>query len=205
MDESQQAIIDTKIAGFLERQGPQYQRCRFEDYAIDSIEQSDAVNLCQKYANEFPKYCSESKLSGLVLFGPSRTGKGHLARSICMRITERFGHLQSRKFSSLVCSVRNCRLLFEDNRKEGFDSEKLSTLAFLVLEDPFAGSTRMTDAQADLIYRILERRFTNGLPTCVTTNFTRYKDFENAFQSRNLNRLGLKVLKIHCNWEPYRG
>lgn len=207
-DEGDNDTIQRKLNTFAASQGDVYEGCCFENYSVYNDHQRKTVDALIEYADNFPKHLND--LRGFVMLGPSRTGKGHLARSVCVRILQRYGHLSSRRFDSLFCSVKNCQVVFQQHR-DGFQGrsreatflDKFTWQALLVLEDPFAGGGKFTESQASLIYRILEVRFQRGLPTGITSNLRTVSEFRNRFEDRNMNRLGRSRLGFDCSWPSF--
>ena len=191
--------IEDRLRRWENWNGPVYGGCSFASFQVRTEKQMSVLRTVRDYGHNWPAMFRERR--SIILRGPSRTGKGHLARAVCRHIIERFGH-----FRQTSVAVINARHVYGQYSKPEFSEsqwmDRYTRPHLLFVEDPL-GINGMTPAFADFIYRLLERRFSAGYPTCVTTNAKTESAFRQAFEPRNFNRLGADQRFITLAWEPF--
>lgn len=138
----------------------------------------------------------------VLLYGPVGTGKDHLLAAM-MRF---------------ACNSLNMRVVwrdgsdlfgeFRDNMRGGIEESKLlerfTGADVLAISDPVPPFGGLTEYQAGMFFRIIDRRYRDMRPTWITINV---KDRAEAVQRMGasiVDRLGHNALGLCCNWESYR-
>ncbi|MFL6258693.1 MAG: ATP-binding protein [Thermoanaerobaculia bacterium] len=147
-------ISSFQVKGSAEVQG-QMLRARFE---------------AQRYVNDFLSLRNEiGGRAGLLFMGPPGVGKTHLAVSILSEIIERYAI--SGRFVELNEFVGQMKATFERSAPETMQQviEPVLDAPLLVLDE--LGSQKQTPWLNDLLYLIVNTRYTRRLPTIFTTNY----------------------------------
>lgn len=210
MTADDQAEIDRKQQAFTDAIGPAYADVSFATYRIYDDRQRTAVGLLEEYSSSFAKNLEDMR--GLVLYGPSRTGKDHLAISLCRDLLNRYGHcrLSGRGF---FVKHTNCRRMFARFKSECWNGKR-SELEFIgehawaaaqVFSDPFSSKGTLAEYESNLLYDIWEMRFKRGLPSILTCNVPAITEVKKRLEDRNFNRLGNIRQAIDCSWQPWNG
>lgn len=105
--------------------------------------------------------------TGLVLTGPSGTGKTRCAWTLLRRIMTM--DIPERGVSALNCVgfVNKVKGQYPDNYELRF-SERMAAVPLLFLDD--FGKLKFTDRAETQLYALIERRSANMLPTIITTS-----------------------------------
>ena len=138
----QSLYMDATFAAFKPREGAE-----------------EALHICREYADSF----DPDEPEGLILFGPSGTGKTHLATAILHRIMA--------DMDVAPVFVEAVQLLHEIRRRQNGEEDpvdRCKAAPLLVLDD--LGNHQVTPFAQDQLYAILTGRYTARRPTIVTTN-----------------------------------
>lgn len=117
----------------------------------------------------------------LVIRGPVGIGKTYICSAMSEFILKKFGHFRAYTDNDLFSSIRN-----HISEKRAGDymvilREKIDD-DFIIIDD--LGSSGYTDWRADMLFDLIEERYSSGKPTVFTTNLIRqdfvriYKDFQ---------------------------
>jgi len=182
-------------ADLLGQCGVRYADATFENYEADTELQRMVVASLRHHVIACDRH-------GVLLFGPSGTGKDHLLIALAREAIT--AGLES------ICWV-NGRDLFGESRDrmDGDQSEfslvcKYTAPQVLILSDPEPPIGTVTAHQADLLYRIVDRRNRNLKATWVTMNVVDGKDAEGRLGVKIVDRLRDDALALFCNWPSYR-
>jgi len=182
---------------FLERAGvPNAFRTRdFGNFRVDSKHPSllRAKNSVLRYSEEYPAVDG-----GLLIMGPSGTGKTHLAVALCKKLmakkrTDCF-------FVDFRESLREYSYLQTQEKREEFLGF-LSIVELLIIDD-FA-SRNLTEWEDDFVFRLINRRYGDGLPLVLTTVF-KGKELEEKIGVRMRSRLYEMCREINIEAVDYR-
>lgn len=141
-----------------------------------------ALRTCTRYTQEFSKDSGD----GLILTGPSGSGKSHLAVAIVKAIAATG---KTAIFQSVPELLARLRATYEkggneDAEEEIFDS--LNSCDLLVLDD--IGAEKQSVWTEEKLYLLIDRRYRDKRSTIVTTNL-RPVDLETALGTRAMDRL----------------
>jgi len=165
------------VARLLEAAGipPRYRHCRLSNFQVSSASASmrdqltQARTIAQQYAEGFLLEGGRFRESGLLLFGPPGAGKTHLAVGVLVDVVERYRvHARFAEFTSLIHQIQ---ATFDPGSPES-KREILDPLVgaeLLVLDE--LGSQQPTPWVRDILYLIINHRYTHRLPTLFTTNY----------------------------------
>lgn len=121
-----------------------------------------AFEIGQRYVRDFDAICaSDDDLKGLLLHGPTGTGKTFLAACIANALMARFVPV-------LFTSVIELTGLYEDELADIM--RRMRSAKLLVLDD--LGAERGTDFKLEQVYNVVNARCNDMKPLIVTTNYT---------------------------------
>jgi DNA replication protein DnaC len=161
-----------------------YRKCRFKNYQPQNQYQFRALKVSKEFFLQFP-FVSK----GILLYGPPGTGKTHLAVATLQNIIEFKG------LRGVFCDFRGLLLDLKSSYESRTSSSEIldsvRKVPLLILDD--VGAERNTDWAKDILSEIVNYRYTQSLPTVITTNlrFDTYSSdsFLAKFDERTESRL----------------
>jgi DNA replication protein DnaC len=153
---------------------PRYRHCRLSNFQTSSPSPAErtqlqgARTLAVHYVEGFLQE-GGFRQSGLLFVGPPGAGKTHLAVGVLVELIERYRvHGRFAEFTSLIHQIQ---ATFDPGSPES-KREILDPLmgAELVVLDEL-GAQQMTPWVRDILYLIINHRYTRQLPTIFTTNY----------------------------------
>jgi len=169
-------------------------------YEIYDDEQIQAVAALRDYCENVEERFAAG--DGLFLIGPPGTGKDHLAIAVARWAVITLG--VSARWVTGPGLRGELRDGITDGRKEGATLSPYISADLLILSDPVAPGSRLTDFQVDAMFRIADERNRRRRPTFVTANFADDDDAEKLIGSQVLDRLSHGATRRICSWESYR-
>lgn len=173
---------------------PRYRHCRLSNFQTSSPSPAErtqlqgARTLSEHYVEGFLQE-GGFRQSGLLFLGPPGVGKTHLAVGVLVELTERY-RVRGR-FAEFTSLIHQIQATFDpgspESKREILDP--LMGAELLVLDE--LGAQQMTPWVRDILYLIINHRYTRQLPTLFTTNYlleetaaSRKKALKPAFPSR---------------------
>jgi DNA replication protein DnaC len=154
---------------------PRYRHCRLTNFHVSSARSRkdpqlvEARGAAQDYVDGFIQTGTGFRQSGLLFVGPPGVGKTHLSVAILAELIERY-HLRGRfvEFTSLIHQIQST---FDPDSPESKRQilDPLSEVELLVLDE--LGAQKPTPWVRDILYLIINNRYTRRLPTLFTTNY----------------------------------
>lgn len=153
---------------------PRYRHCRLSNFQTSSPSPAEraqlqgARTLAEHYVEGFLQE-GGFRQSGLLFVGPPGVGKTHLAVGVLVELTERY-RVRGR-FAEFTSLIHQIQATFDPGSPES-KREILDPLmgAELVVLDEL-GAQQMTPWVRDILYLIINHRYTRQLPTIFTTNY----------------------------------
>ena len=185
---------------FLAAVGRRYESATLESFEITTPAQREAIDRLRHYADELPKQLNEG--NGVVLYGPAGTGKDHVLVGVCRVGALRFGT------RVVFCDGLT---LFGDVRDAIASSEAEADLVrryvsppLLLLSDPMPPRGPLTDFQAGVLLRIIDRRYRACRPTLAALNVKDAAEADARLSPQIVDRLKDGALVLHFNWPSHR-
>lgn len=201
-----------------------YANCTFDSFEILSRAHQEAVDGCRSYADELRQGTNSGSL---VLFGPTGTGKDHLATSVARILfdtgnwipdsawdmeTDSYliaegwptGRAKSMRFTSGSHLMLNLRESMKHDT-EARAIERYIKSDLLVLSDPdSATGGQLTEYQANCYRDIVDRRYRFSRPNIVTLNVSSRSDMDRKLTTPLVDRLLAGATMVWCDWPSYR-
>ncbi len=152
-----------------------YQNCKISTFQTTSDSPRERTQLtnvraaAERYVEEFVQEDGSFRQSGLLFVGPPGRGKTHLAVGVLRSLIERYrvrGLFV--EFTSLIHQIQST---FDPNSPESKRQilDPLADAELLVLDE--LGAQQPTPWVRDILYLIINNRYTRRLPTLFTTNY----------------------------------
>jgi DNA replication protein DnaC len=154
---------------------PRYSHCKLASFLTSSQSPAMRARLmgarkaAQEYVDNFVQEGVGFRQSGLLFMGPPGVGKTHLAAGVLAEIIERY-RVRGR-FVEFTALIHQIQATFDPGSPES-KREILDPLVgaeLLVLDE--LGAQQPTPWVRDILYLIINSRYTRRLPTLFTTNY----------------------------------
>ena len=185
----------TELQGDL---GERFYGCRLSNYEVYDDEQRQVWARLKSLAVNVVDHITAGR--GLFLYGPSGTGKDHLAVALL--------HIAAKR--GLSARVVNGIRLFDDVatawRDERSESDVVGPLLrpdVLLISDPVLPSG-ITASNQRTLYRLVSARYDRGRSTWCTLNVAGADQAVELLGRQVYDRLIDNALRLHCNWPSYR-
>lgn len=184
---------------FVGGMGRRYLKASLDNFETYHDAQGPVLAKLRAFAAQFPGAIDEGR--SVILFGPSGTGKDHLAAGLV-----RVAVLDHGKSAVAVDGVE----LWERMRaamKSDTESARVAELIradVLLLSDPVPQSGDLTSHQSNTLRRIVHGRYAACRPTFVTLNVKDGAQAQELMGVAVVDRLKQDGIAIRCNWPSYR-
>ena len=194
-------------AGELSRKvGHRLAYCSFKSYQVteetasNRPSQRDVWNQIESFAWDLPTRTKTG--GGLVLFGRPGCGKDHLAVAAgYVGILQHGYSVQWIHGLELFELAR--RLIRVDGDESGFVREYVKP-KILIVSDPIPPKGDASQYNADVLMRIVDRRYRESKATWFTLNVLDGEEAERRLASPIVDRVRHGSLCLECNWPSYR-
>lgn len=148
---------------------------------IETPDNAKAVRIAKNYVQHFDEMFSAAK--GLILYGPTGTGKTYLADCIANALMERGIPVL---VTSIVALTRGL------GEQLPTVLQKMKSAHLLVLDD--FGAERFTDFKSEQIFDVIDTRYGSKKPMIITTNYS-LKEMKAAEGIRQ-QRVNERILEV---------
>jgi DNA replication protein DnaC len=186
-------------SAFKWSRGSRYECATLQNFSPKGVNAADVLAKLQRYIDDLPH---ELQLgNGVLLFGPTGTGKDHLLSAIAREAILKYGEE--------VCHYSGLELFGElrsaipEDRDEGL-IVKLQRADVLYLSDPSAAGIELTQFQLASLFRVIDKRYSHRRPMWLSMNVVDGYEAEARFGVPIVDRLRETCLTLHCNWPSWR-
>lgn len=184
---------------FVVHRGRRYATCTLDSFA--DVDGAHGVLQSLKAFCEQMVDRLRGGQGGLVLLGPPGTGKDHLLMGVMRTAILEHG-LRVRWFDGLRL-FDELRQHIADNSVSAFVSE-LCKVQVLAISDPVPPRDMLSTYELSKLREIVDRRYSDGMATWITTNVQTPEDAQRLFTEAVLSRLLDGALELFCGWSCYR-
>jgi DNA replication protein DnaC len=184
----------------IRERGKRYENCRLSNFETTTDAQRRVVDALTEYAKHIRQRVADGV--GLILLGPSGSGKDHLLIAVA----------RCAVYADIsVAWTSGVRLFAEARAAIGADHgdpeevvRQYTRAGVLMVSDMIPPSQRLTDFQAEIIYRIADHRYSNMQPTWLSVNASGPEWMETALGVPVVDRFAHGAISLACDWPSYR-
>ena len=183
--------------------GRRYARCTFDNLrppATNAIQFRRVVHNLRKFCEAMPDRLSAAEGS-VVLLGPPGTGKDHML--VALMGSAIVDHGFQVQWSDGLRLYAQIKAAISSNNTEDL-LRAYSNVQILALSDPVPPRDELSSYEMMILRDIIERRYSTGRATWVTTNVMTPDDAKRLFTEALLGRIRHGALELFCNWESHR-
>lgn len=178
--------------------GARHEGCTLKSFARYHAAQTTVLDRLEKLRGRLVEW---TKRGGqLFLYGPTGTGKDHLAVSL-LRELAHFGVSVRWKNGQLLYD--QIAKAYQDDTKVDAVLQPLRSPKVLCLSDPVL-PFGMTEPNKRALYRIVCDRYDRGLSTWVTLNASSHQSAMAMLEPQTYSRLMDRTEAMFCNWPDFR-
>lgn len=189
---------------------PVHKRASFNDWHLYGTDEVRARLV--KIADFSKEYAKNYKVGSpsILLSGPTGTGKTKLACIIANEIVrQNFNPRMTvlfKRSSDIQNEFKETWSNNNDKTKAGY-MRLLATVSVLIIDEVGEGDTGYSatsiNKDRELLSAVIDRRYSKGLPTIITTNMTA-DEFYGHIGDRAKDRLRQNLISVPCVWRSYR-
>lgn len=175
-----------------------YRQCELGNYVAAGERQARVLEQAREFAQHVEHHVAQA--TNLLLVGTVGTGKDHLAIALLRIVAEAGRSAMWRSCRELYTTIADS---YREDRTHTSIYRQLAAPSVLCLSDPIE-DRNWSDAKADMLAKIVHRRYDLGRPTWITANLT---DADHAIRLAGAevwDRLRGGAVVLWCNWGSYR-
>jgi DNA replication protein DnaC len=177
-----------------------YERTLLKSYELYDAAQESVIRDVAHFLRELPARIEA--MSGLIFYGPSRTGKDHLLAAMLY-------HAVRCGYSARWFYCQEFYSAFRDGMRFGAGEQALINLwtrpQVLGISDPLPINNDPSSWNLQQLTRLIETRYRQEKPTWMTVNAVTEKELRDRLTDPLFNRLTDPdgSLVLGCFWQPY--
>jgi len=204
-DEQQRRIraaIDRqdRLVEFHRAVGERLAEATLENYVCREPGQARVVEALQEYASNIVAEVAAG--AGIVLFGPSGSGKDHLLTALGRVAIGKYG--LKLRWSNGMDLLGELRDRIAENEAEEQWVKRMARPDVLYISDPIPPRGELTTYQSSMLGRVLDRRHRDRRPTWVSMNVSHSTEADAIMGAPLVDRLKAGAIAAFCNWPSYR-
>lgn len=184
----------------LLRVGRRYERATLDTFEASAGHQSLAKGHVFAYIAQMPSNVQQGR--NVLLYGPKGTGKDHLMVAMIREavLTHGFGV----HWINGLDFYGNVRDRIGSDKPEAELVKSICSHDILAISDPLPPWDDVGNFQAQMMFRIIDRRYRDLRPVWVTMNVAKGEEAEKRLGAATVDRLRDNALAIHCDWASHR-
>jgi DNA replication protein DnaC len=181
--------------------GPRYRGATIDTYNVEHDGQKEIVAALRDYGQNISERIKAGV--GIVLNGPSGTGKDHLLVALARHAIRSEATVSWQNGQSLLGTFRD-RFSQRHPRPEEDLIDEFTAANVLVLSDPVPPKGELSDYSESILYRIVDARYITMKPTWTTMNVASGEEADRRLGAPIVDRLRHGALCLSCDWPSYR-
>jgi len=187
----------------VDSRGARYALCQLSEFHFGNDEHSvQRAAACKQVA----EFCQQLEVSrekrNLIFAGPPGTGKDHLMfyalRFAVMRCGTRAAWIDGQRlFSDLRDGIT-------EGKAERETLGELIRADVLAISDPVPPNASLTDHQRNMLFRLIDDRYSHYRPTWMTVNAANPQELDQRMGVSLVDRLLHDAVAVNCYWPSYR-
>lgn len=137
---------------------------KFSEFKANDKQSKDLLKILVAYIKN-KKW--EQEINGFLILGNAGVGKTYSLQCLASALIERAKKVRFVNVNQILDEVKNT---FDSEKKESDVIDNYKTIDFLFIDD--FGAERKSDFSKNLIYKIIDYRYVNNLPTFFSSNYT---------------------------------
>ena len=186
-------------SGLIESMGERFRLVSFDAYVVEHDSQKEVVGDLRHYGSTIVRSIKNGH--GVVLFGPSGTGKTHLVVALA-RLAVATG-ARIRGMSGMEFFGRMRDTMDSDTSEKRIIAGYIEP-HILLIDDLLPPRGELTPWQSAQLYRVVDGRYRAGKCSWVTMNVADGAEAENRAGVAIIDRLRDGALTRFCQWASYR-
>lgn len=180
--------------------GTRYADCSLKGFEVKHAGQQVVVDALRGYCGEMPERVRSGE--GILLYGPKGTGKDHLlAAAMRVAILQHGISVRWENGQDLYGAIRD-RMASDFSESDWVRS--LCHPKILAISDPLPIFGELTSHQANMLFRVIDKRYSERKPTWATLNVATGQEAEQRIGGQIVDRLRDGALCLRCNWPSWR-
>ena len=184
----------------IKERGKRYESCRLTNYEITCPAQQVAVDTITRYGDAIRERVNGG--DGLLLIGPSGTGKDHLLIGLARIAIGADLAVRWASGPKLFSRVRQA--IDSDHESPEAVLRPYERAQILILSDLVPPTGRLTDFQCESTYRLVDERYNQLLPTWMAANVKDRAELETGLGVPVVDRLVHGATVLPCDWTSFR-
>lgn len=201
------AAREASMRKFFDRIGARYSDCTLRSFRIDHEGQRKAVETVRKFIVDLKLNLASG--SGLLLYGPVGTGKDHLMVAAAREAIVAGASVAWFNGVDFYAALRDA---ISNDRPESDIVRELVAPQVLCLSDPLPpivpgnanSKGSLTDYQAAVMFRVIDRRYRDRKSTWATFNVTGGVELLERLGAPLVDRLRDGAVSVPCEWPSFR-
>lgn len=198
-ENARQERLRRKLA-IVAQVGRRYERATLETFKATTVDQRDVLSEVSDYARNIGDHVREGV--GLVLMGPSGTGKDHLTTAVMFVAADAGFSVKWVNGVSLFAGARDA-IRNDDSEKSWVD--RYVSPDVLAISDPVPPAGMIREGwQISKLFEILDGRYREQKPTMLTINVASREEAVGRMSENVVQRIEDRCIVVTCNWPSYR-
>jgi len=183
---------------FVRSLGPRHRSATLENFRTQDAAAQRAIEALRQYADRLAENLAAGR--GLLLLGPSGTGKDHLLVALGKEAAKLGKPVHRISGPELFAFMRDAMHGGEEQQR----LEVLQHVALLILSDPVPPLGGLTPYQASVLYGIVDFRWQQRKPTWCSLNVASSLEADERLGAAIVDRLQADAVVIRCCWPSWR-